>query len=641
MFSFKKICKYCRNYVRQIDFFATKPSDRITYNKSIKYSTLIGRFTSWLIIGIIITAFINFGNDMLYRKNPQSIFSQIVTPDPENLDLNEIGFFMAFGLQNLSNFSKNFIDEKIYRVEMLQRKKINGTISYEEIPIVPCDLGFVPSRNDLKSYYKQNQINYLYCIDPNMNDVGPELKSTWDGIYYKNILINIYPCVNSTKNNNSCRSFEFIENQFNNANFAIYFTTEAIDPNNFWNPVESYGKQIYTPISFSTQTYIEMLFGHFNFKTDKGFLFNDYESIESAYYLSNRQILSFRSNVIVQIDMKLDKVKTIYSRSYQKIQNVLASLGGIIKALMILANLIAQPFIKLNFRLNLANSIFSFNVDQDSQNIIRKKKTKGKKSWFLNTTKNSPHPGNHNQNSLKNKENKNDQPKSTRAYSRSKTKQISLSYFGYFFSFFKKSKSSEAKKLLKKGLSQIDEVLDISYIMKKLVEIDLLKLLILNENQMHLFDCIPKPAISINDNTQIGNDNLHMKFSYFLQKNPEEKAQHAAISLEKMIKKNTKNKIDKKLINILGNAALNENKKKKYSRQNHHVENIFQLNKNCLEDIQKSFSLREDELENHKKLDIILFDEEEEKKKEEEEKKEIDMEIGWKQLDIFKNEEEK
>lgn len=214
-----------------------------------------------------------------------------------------------------------------------------------------------------------------------------------------------------------------------------------------------------------------------------------------------------------------------------------------------------------------------------------------------------------------------------------------MSYFGYFFSFFKKSKSSEAKKLLKKGLSQIDEVLDISYIMKKLVEIDLLKLLILNENQMHLFDCIPKPAISINENTQIGNDNLHMKFSYLLQKNPEEKAHHAAISLEKMIKKNTKNKIDKKLINILGTASLNENKQKKYYRQNHHVENIFQLNKSCLEDIKKSFSLREDEFENHKKIDIILFDEEETKK--EVEKKESDLEIGWKQLNIFKNEEEK
>ncbi len=84
--------------------------------------------TFWILVGIYLAVFMNFGNNMIYRNNPQSIFSQIVTPDPIYLNLDQLDFFMAFGLQHLRNRFAHFIDDSIDRVKVVQRVKTNGNI---------------------------------------------------------------------------------------------------------------------------------------------------------------------------------------------------------------------------------------------------------------------------------------------------------------------------------------------------------------------------------------------------------------------------------------------------------------------------------------------------------------------------------
>ncbi len=589
-----------------------KPSDRITFQKQQNYSTLIGRMTSWILIGIYLAVFMNFGNNMIYRNNPQSIFSQIVTPDPVNLNLDQLGFFMAFGLQDLRNGSAHYIDDSIYRVEVVQRIKTNGNISLKNIPIGKCQLENVPDRDDLKAYYQRNHITDLLCIK-NDSHIKPELKSTWDGEYYKNILINIYPCINTTNNRNLCRPAEDIQTYLNSANFAIYFNTEAIDPNNFEKPITSYGKQLYTPISFSTLTYIEMLFGHFNFITDIGFLFETLDVVESANYLANRQVLSFSSNMMVQIDMKLDKIKTIYTRKYDKIQNVLADIGGIIKALMIFSNLLVLPFIKLNFRLNLANSIFTFSIEQTAQNILKKVKKEGDddlklKSTSLKSQRNQTKleiPKEFNKKNKTNteiketKKNIKNEKKSNenKSYLRSPTEKVQISYSRYFMNCFNNPSSLKAKKMLKKGLNQIDQVLDISYIMKKLVEIDLLKLLLLNKNQNNLFESVPKPIIGLDlEDKNYMEKSLLQHFSVNFSKSPNNKAKEALNSFELIMRQNPKSQIDRKLLNMMSSTRERKEIKKSTFLQ-------------CSSSRKHGSNLKLYEVQN----DIILFDEENDK----------------------------
>ena len=593
--------KACFSSFHMIDFFAMKPSERITFHKNNTYSTFIGRLTTWILIGIYIATFLNFGNDMIYRKNPQSIFSQIVTPDPENLNLNEMGFFMAFGFQDLRNHSAHYINESIYTVQLIKRTKVNGVISLQTIPTGRCGLDNVPNRDDLKSYYGRNSINQLYCIK-NDSEIEPELKSTWDGAYYKNLLINFYPCVNSTENGNFCQPKEVIKEYLDSANFAIYFTTDAVDPNNFQKPVVSFGKQLYTPISSSTLTYIEMLFGHFNFITDVGFLFQDLETFRSAYYLNNRQVLSFSSNIIVQIDMKLDKIKTIYSRKYDKIQNVLASIGGIIKALMLLSQAFVLPFIRLNFRLNLANSIFTFKTDKKSNNLIKKIK----KSTQLPIS--SP---NINIQKDKSSSEKAEKTKKKRdEFTKRETTQINISYFKYFMNCFGNSTARVSKKLLNQGLDQIDSVLDISYIMKKLVEIDLLKVLLLTEEQNNLFEFIPKPQVVLkepNIQQDESKNDLHMTFSnYFGKKNPDIKQKLREDSLQMIMSKNFRSPVDQKLLDMMSGSHQKKKRKPSQFQGPKKIENEQNINANVDELMQDNPSRKSMDFNNINNIEIPI-----------------------------------
>jgi len=107
-----------------IDFFSIKPSDRITFENQQEYSTILGKGASWLFISLTVAIFTNFGSNMLYHKNPQSMISQTVSQDPPYYSLQTKGIFLAFGLQDLRNNSANYIDETIYTVQMIQRTKI-------------------------------------------------------------------------------------------------------------------------------------------------------------------------------------------------------------------------------------------------------------------------------------------------------------------------------------------------------------------------------------------------------------------------------------------------------------------------------------------------------------------------------------
>ena len=518
-----------------IDFFSLTPSKYLTFDSKQIYSSLIGKFSSWLLIGIAVATFFNLSGDMLYHKNPQSLFSEIVTPDPPSLDLYKKGFFIAFGLQDLRNKSTHYIDDTIYTVQMIQRTKFEGNITLENIPLSRCSLDQVPDVDDLQDYYKRNQINNLFCMK-NQSLIEPTLASTWDGPLYKNILIDIFPCINSSENSNKCKSQEIISAFINSGNFAMYINTLAINPSNFKKPITTFGKQIYTPISFGTLTYIEMLFGHLDFITDEGYLFEELNEIEAASYLSFRQILSLNSNMIVQIDMKLDKIKTTYIRKYDKIQNILANMGGLIKALMLVANFLILPLINLKFRLNLVNSIFHFKTPKkpspDSPEFKKQKKMTKLSSKHL------------------------DDPQTLEKFLDPLDKQkIKISYSQYFCKCLRNKSSKIYNSLLEKGLKQIDQVLDISYIMHKLVEIDILKVLIFDEDQLNLVESVPKPIISLNQETTTFK-NLHQKLSRNLNRKNSTKKKLALQAHEIISKKFEKSILDQKLLDLIPHSSI-------------------------------------------------------------------------------------
>ena len=65
----------------------------------------------------------------------------------------------------------------------------------------------------------------------------------------------------------------------------------------------------------------------------------------------------------------------------------------------------------------------------------------------------------------------------------------SFAYLAYFFP------SKETKRFYNKGSQNLHEYLDIRKIIKRLQDLDKLKMILLNEDQQRLFERIPKPDV--------------------------------------------------------------------------------------------------------------------------------------------------
>ena len=76
----------------------------------------------------------------------------------------------------------------------------------------------------------KDELNNSYCLkDLNLNvTLAGEYK--YERMTY--IRIRIYPCVNSTENNNSCKSQEEIDNYMSSGYFSIILKDFGLNPSN-------------------------------------------------------------------------------------------------------------------------------------------------------------------------------------------------------------------------------------------------------------------------------------------------------------------------------------------------------------------------------------------------------------------------
>ena len=96
--------------------------------------------------------------------------------------------------------------------------------------------------------------------------------------------------------------------------------------------------------------------------------------------------------------------------------------------------------------------------------------------------------------------------------------------------------------------------------MNKLIEIDILKRILLDEDQYNLFEYIPKPLISNKEGDTIKSMNLHSKFSQKLFKLKSNKPISDVFHI--VSSKMNKSGVDEKLLEMVSGKENEKNKKK-------------------------------------------------------------------------------
>ena len=151
-----------------------------------------------------------------------------------NIKITESNFSLIFAVYD--DYGEPFIDETIYYPKVY--------ISDEEIEDVifeRCDLDKLGEK--YKEFEGDAEIDNYYCL----SEIDFTLKP-----FINSLRVEIFPCKNTTENNNHCETKEVIEESLNNNIFVIYFQDLMLTPLNYKSPV----KERFN--SLNTQIYNEM-----------------------------------------------------------------------------------------------------------------------------------------------------------------------------------------------------------------------------------------------------------------------------------------------------------------------------------------------------------------------------------------------
>jgi hypothetical protein len=345
-------------YSRRISFF---------YKNKEKMGSSFGFILTILYAIISIILFLIYFIKTIKRDEVSTSISTIYPSDIPSINLNNNIFYLAFGLE-IPNKLNRFIDETIYypKVSYIERIKENGvfiTKSEKHLDFERCD-----GENFGKNYqhlFEKDEFNNSYCLkDFNLSLIG--------GFKYNKmsyIRINIYPCVNNTKNNNHCKPQDIIDKYLT----ATYFSGTAKDigfnPFNYSFPIVPTLQDLYTSIDKSFYKEYIMYFGLAEINTDKGFISTNINKENYIKYIKNYESFFFLDNddylkgkKIFSAQIRLEDNIYFINRKYTKMSEVFSTTGGYMQVIYTIFALIATLTKKISIELNLLNSLFNFDI---------------------------------------------------------------------------------------------------------------------------------------------------------------------------------------------------------------------------------------------------------------------------------------
>ena len=343
-------------YSKRIGFF---------FNNNEKIGTYFGFFLTILYIFFSLIIFLILLIRTIQRKEMKVYDSTKYSQNIPSIEVDSNLIYFAFGLEDPVT-SNRFIDETIYfaKIVFFDRKKINGEFQTEirkEMDFEACkEENFGESYKDL---FKKGELGNSYCLkDYNLTLAGGYKYSRMT--YFR---IRIYPCKNSTKNNNHCKPPEIIDTYFKGGYISILTKDIGLNPSNYSFPILATLQDLYTTVDKQIYRDYILYYGITEIQTDTGIIF---EKIETKRYLDFRkdsQTFNFREEeefysgkTICSIAFRLDDIIKVQKRAYTKIIEVFSSAGGYMQLLSTVFTLLSFISNKLIPDLK----IFNFNLKE-------------------------------------------------------------------------------------------------------------------------------------------------------------------------------------------------------------------------------------------------------------------------------------
>ena len=347
-------------YSKRISFF---------YNNHEKIGSFSGFFLTFTFIIISLVLFIYEIARTMQRKELVVYDSTMYGTEMPSIDINSDQFYFAFGLEDPITLNR-FIDDRIYipKIVYVDKVKINDelvtanqiTLEYEKCNVEKFGKNY-------QHLFLPHELDNSYCLkDTNLNLT---LAGGYKYERFSYIRIRIYPCVNTTENNNSCRPQEVIDQYLTSGYFSIIMKDIGLNPLNYSSPILPTLQDLYTTIDKRLYKNYILNFRVTEISTDTGLITEDVKKNKYLQYFKELQTFTFRDEEdyysgksVILVQLKLDDTILIQRRIYTKIAEIFSRIGGYMQLINTVFILLSSIINKIHSSLKIINSIFKFNI---------------------------------------------------------------------------------------------------------------------------------------------------------------------------------------------------------------------------------------------------------------------------------------
>lgn len=473
----------------------------------------------------------------IFRKISPKVVDSTSTSDHRQLirfnGLKALGVLNDITLQTINDPSIiNFnIVHYYYNIE-------NGS-DYNEVK-VPLHLCSEDDFPEDPSLFTKLGLQGYSCLNESMF----ELEGYWDEAFIKYLSVQVSLCDNLTSSI-ACQSYDVMRQTLKGKNFQLFYYDSTFDSSNYADPIKKILVSQWTYIDMKIKKDREIFLQNAKIISEDGILFNNFHQIEEYQYESeNRDIVSLEDGEtdrpLIIFSFVASKYMRNISRNYQKISDLFASLGGTFNILIFFCFLWVKTEANFIQKKTILNELYSFRIkgekkndetqnqlksnaqfsigvskaNLDSMNQIIKDEENIQKSSEIQIEMSNSKDQKSNTNKRKsffNKKRTSSQNKAQKSLTEKiskfqkdkeqlKKNKIHMNFCNYWKMQLKilfRIKLNEEERIFRKSHLLFLKDLDYLEMVKKLQDIEKLKHIILNENQLKLFNFLSKPSILI------------------------------------------------------------------------------------------------------------------------------------------------
>lgn len=355
-------------YLLKLDFFSEHIS--FNYNESKRINSTVGMLLTMIVVFLSASLCIVFGKDTYYKTTPTVSQTQNYLEN-SIVTKNNLFFFFRFQLYGGTIFDKAFDYLKFVHRRLYYEDAALVKVTEEDVVFENCNDSHFKSLGDKLSIgsidYSQ-YVNRYYCIK------FPDDFYVYNPYGYSNSILNAFMIKSCQSETSVCP--DDMQIKLSEIYLDFYYLDNYVDSLDYVNPIKYYFNSFLEQLTneFQKRSYISFI--NVVYTSDNGWLLENKEKIEFASFNSKtQQVNALANNNLYILAVDSPRVTTKYFRTYLKVQDMFAKVGGFINGLIIALRILSIDYFEYCYLLSICDLI---NYEKHKHNKILLTQNKNK-----------------------------------------------------------------------------------------------------------------------------------------------------------------------------------------------------------------------------------------------------------------------